>query len=394
MAHIKQANSGLWSPESTHEKIDSQKMFVDNMKQHEANYVDLIKRIHTKVDSINELKALDVSSEGSIVAVGTLVLVIGIGIYYYTTEEPSDKPDDKEIISVNTGWWILTCGRGSGGSLIVSDEWDSLTVYDIGDYVIYNNTLWKCLVQNNGQIPTDGTYWSKCSVANEISSLNAELSNLTLIFNNISVSATSWISDATYANYPYKADIPCDGVTKEYVADVILGVTEVASDNFAPITLTGEGIVTIYAKEVPESDIVIPTIKCVKMVSGSGGTVESGIVIGKVAVDEEFSIVSRNPLMNKTSTKKFEEVDTTLSSHTEAISSLNTELSNLSTSVSNTTTFNDDGSITTTYEDGRSERTTFNDDGSIITTSYFEGAVSKVETITFNVDGSITITYE
>lgn len=59
----------------------------------------------------------------------------------------------------------------------------------------------------------------------------------------------------------------------------------------------------------------------------------------------------------------------------------------------NTTTFNDDGSITTAYTDGRSKKTDFNSDGSITTTTYYNGAVSKVEKTTFNADGSITTTF-
>ena len=58
-----------------------------------------------------------------------------------------------------------------------------------------------------------------------------------------------------------------------------------------------------------------------------------------------------------------------------------------------TTTFGDDGSITTTYEDGRSKTTVFDADGSITTTSYYNGVVSKVEETTFNADGSITTTF-
>lgn len=119
MAHIKETNSGLWMPQSTHEKVDSQKMFIDNIVQHEANYTDLIKRIHTKVESINELKALDVSSDTSIIKDGTVVLVDGSGIYYYTLTS-EEEVDDEEIVAPNTGTgkWVLSSG---GGNLIVDE---------------------------------------------------------------------------------------------------------------------------------------------------------------------------------------------------------------------------------------------------------------------------------
>lgn len=41
MAHVQKTNSKLWVPESTHEKIDSQKMFVENIEQMELNFIHL-----------------------------------------------------------------------------------------------------------------------------------------------------------------------------------------------------------------------------------------------------------------------------------------------------------------------------------------------------------------
>lgn len=58
---------------------------------------------------------------------------------------------------------------------IVSDAWDSSVTYDVGDYVIYDNTFWKCLVANTGQTPQEGTYWTKTSTKKEFSELNSNL---------------------------------------------------------------------------------------------------------------------------------------------------------------------------------------------------------------------------
>ena len=58
---------------------------------------------------------------------------------------------------------------------IISDAWNASTTYAVGQYCIYNNSLWKCLVQNKGQTPKTGTYWTKVSVANEITSVNNSL---------------------------------------------------------------------------------------------------------------------------------------------------------------------------------------------------------------------------
>lgn len=55
------------------------------------------------------------------------------------------------------------------------------------------------------------------------------------------------------------------------------------------------------------------------------------------------------------------------------------------------TVFNSDGSITTTYNDGSSEKVVFNSDGSITTTYNTLELGVKTETIKFNADGSISV---
>ena len=55
----------------------------------------------------------------------------------------------------------------------ISDYWDSSITYTVGQYCIYDNKLWKCLIQHSGQTPSDGTYWTQTSVDNEINELNS-----------------------------------------------------------------------------------------------------------------------------------------------------------------------------------------------------------------------------
>lgn len=55
------------------------------------------------------------------------------------------------------------------------------------------------------------------------------------------------------------------------------------------------------------------------------------------------------------------------------------------------TVFNLDGSITTTYNDGSTEKVVFNQDGSITTTSNTLGLGVRTEVTKFNADGSITV---
>ena len=87
------------------------------------------------------------------------------------------------------------------------------------------------------------------------------------IFSGVSVAASAWVSDSTYAAYPYAASIACSGVTASYVPEIVFGATEAASGNFAPVALSGSGTVKIYAATKPTAAITVQSITCIKAVS-------------------------------------------------------------------------------------------------------------------------------
>ena len=87
------------------------------------------------------------------------------------------------------------------------------------------------------------------------------------IFSGVSVAASAWVSDSTYAAYPYAASIACPGVTASHVPEVVFGATEAASGNFAPVALSGSGTVKIYAATKPTAAISVQSITCIKAVS-------------------------------------------------------------------------------------------------------------------------------
>jgi hypothetical protein len=88
-----------------------------------------------------------------------------------------------------------------------------------------------------------------------------------LIFQNISVAASVWGSDATYTDYPFSATVSATGVTADYLPEVIFGAVEAAGGSFAPVALSGAGTVKIYAKAKPTATITIPSILCTKAVT-------------------------------------------------------------------------------------------------------------------------------
>lgn len=87
------------------------------------------------------------------------------------------------------------------------------------------------------------------------------------IFSGVSVAASAWANDSTYAAYPFAASIPCSGVTASHVPEVVFGAAEAASGNFAPVALSGSGTVKIYAATKPTAAITVQSITCIKAVS-------------------------------------------------------------------------------------------------------------------------------
>lgn len=69
----------------------------------------------------------------------------------------------------------------AGVSGMISDAWSANKTYAVGDYCIYNNTLWRCMVSVSGagHAPSEGaTEWDKCTVTAEIKAANAIANNL------------------------------------------------------------------------------------------------------------------------------------------------------------------------------------------------------------------------
>lgn len=75
---------------------------------------------------------------------------------------------------------IIAAIQNNGGDSqvimdMLSNMWSSSVTYNVGDYVLYNNNIWKCLVQNSNIAPSEGTTWTRTNITNEISTLNSKL---------------------------------------------------------------------------------------------------------------------------------------------------------------------------------------------------------------------------
>ena len=123
---------------------------------------------------------------------------------------------------------------------ILSDAWNASTTYAVGQYCIYNNLLWKCLVQHSGQTPTEGTYWTKVTVANEITSVNNSLDSVSNSLNSYII--TRWYShrysipSGQLANWnPYSDGIAYDGYTPIGIIGFTSNIHVVIPSSLKPI---------------------------------------------------------------------------------------------------------------------------------------------------------------
>lgn len=82
-----------------------------------------------------------------------------------------------------------------------------------------------------------------------------------LIFTNTVIQTTQFAEDTTYEDFPYKVVIGLsDAVTPSMLPEVIFGAVDASSGVFAPVADSVTGGIIIYASEVPEAAVTIPTI--------------------------------------------------------------------------------------------------------------------------------------
>lgn len=86
---------------------------------------------------------------------------------------------------------------------------------------------------------------------------------------NKSILTSAWVSNATYASFPYRATVPLFNVGMDDDVDIIFSLTDSMSGNFCPVcdsygtadlTSPYDGGVYIYAAAIPASTITIPKI--------------------------------------------------------------------------------------------------------------------------------------
>ena len=92
--------------------------------------------------------------------------------------------------------------------------------------------------------------------------IDASKESKKLVFDNVTVATSAFVSDTTYSDYGYRAAISLDGVNSSMIPEVIFDADIAASGDFSSVSAAYDGGVYIYSASVPSSDIVIPTIVC------------------------------------------------------------------------------------------------------------------------------------
>lgn len=101
-------------------------------------------------------------------------------------------------------------------------------------------------------------------IQNELADLEAgtsvELKKMQ--FNDTTVSPSSFVEDATYEEqgYKFRAAVALDGVIESMIPEVIFGMADAVGGVFTPVAKSYNGGIYLYASDVPESAITIPTI--------------------------------------------------------------------------------------------------------------------------------------
>ena len=119
----------------------------------------------------------------------------------------------------------------------ISDVWNSETVYEVGQYCIHNNILWKCLVANTNIEPTEGTHWTQTTIDAEITSVNSSLT-----FQELTVVSTT---NCTFNGSVYKCGNLCLVNCTIIVNDIRQGFSITFSDTISSIN--NEFLATNYS---------------------------------------------------------------------------------------------------------------------------------------------------
>lgn len=130
-----------------------------------------------------------------------------------------------------------------------------------GGVIFDNSTTGMAPNRLNGAL--DLTVSGVSNVSTDMNGAVLKENSMVITANNISVTSNAWVSDSTYSDYPYRADITINGCTNKHIPDVYFDVDNAISGKFSPIASSAKNMVSIWASAKPTSTTTIPTIKLI-----------------------------------------------------------------------------------------------------------------------------------
>lgn len=108
MAHIQTPYLNLWHPQDLAvDKINSQKMFVDNIDTIEDFAKVTMQKVHQPVQNLAALRAID-TSDTTLFTTGMLIMVYEYGMYYFDRNSTADESNAIVAPTTGGGRWITT----------------------------------------------------------------------------------------------------------------------------------------------------------------------------------------------------------------------------------------------------------------------------------------------
>lgn len=111
----------------------------------------------------------------------------------------------------------------------------------------------------NGTLDMGGNALKNLSAPSEKTDAanKAYVDSIRKIFHNVMVGPELFLPDATYAEYPFKAEIALEGALSTHIPEVVFPVVNFG---YAPVCESYNGGVTFYTDSKPGAPVVFPTI--------------------------------------------------------------------------------------------------------------------------------------
>lgn len=100
------------------------------------------------------------------------------------------------------------------------------------------------------------------AIREALNELGVNIGEIIQFKRDVQVARTAWASDSTYADFPYRVDIPMDSITSADIPVVIFNTKEALSGNYLG-AVSGDGVVSVWC-ELSEQAITIPLVAFIK----------------------------------------------------------------------------------------------------------------------------------